>query len=988
MRSHKLISSGVVSTLALCIGAALVSNAYAQTAAPAGQATSAQDKQGAEKEENQKLSEVIVTGSAIRSAPDEVVVPVVTIDAAQIAQSGITTNALEILRKLIPAFAGRSNAGNSNANNNNQNTAGGSQLQLRNLPTLILINGRRVANSGVGGINGKNFVDVSQIPAQAVDRIEVLADGASSLYGSDAIGGVVNFILKSDYEGVTAGARMGDADGQYGERSAWLSGGGTFAGIKVVATLSANLSDPLYQDTRSFTSPLYGKTSSIPGAVGGGNYLLAGGLNSPSQRNPVGVNATAGSIIDLINNGTYVNTTPAAIAAGFDVSPYQTLLLRQNQVAFVANLSKTLIEDKLEAFGDVEVSHGSSFTRWLPVAATGITVPAGAPYNPLKTVFSGVAFTYLPDTHDFYNDVTAYRATAGLRGHFGEDWTWETAAVYSRSDLEQTQDNLIYKPNLAKAIDGGFDANGNPVVGGAYSKVYGNYSLNGPLVLQPALNPFALAAGVDPASLANLYGNELINASSSLASVDASVTGKLFHLPADEVEVAFGVSARRESLSGHTDPNGRVTDPVTGSTTGNDQQWLGGTYADPFSRSRDIYGAFAELRIPITGKEWNFPGANALDMTLAGREEDYSDAGSSFVPKIGFRWEPFDKQFIVRSNYSKSFSAPSLYAEYGPTDTRQVAGTVIQGVFGNNYTAMPFNGEDGNNPNLKPAKSTSKLLGFTVRPNAVPGLSLAVDYSDISLKGFAGGIGFNNILASVNALGSASPYFANLAVGAFPGTTGASQPFVHPGDLLAYLTDPATGKGDPNQANNLYLVDQFRNLAALKEKSFTVSGDYTIPTERFGNFRISTTGAIFDEFSFQGLPGTPYIEYAGTSNNSGVFGGTLSKYRFYSTLDWTYNDWDVTLGNTYASSTNDTGVNGTSPPIHVGSYTTWDVRLGYDIHPADDKAIKDIKIAVGVNNLANRMPPLAPRAFTDNNADVSTFSPIGRLTYASVQMEF
>lgn len=976
MRSHKLISLGVVSTLALSISAALVSEACAQ------------ERLGAEKGETQKLGEVSVTGSAIRTAPDEVVVPVVTIDAEKIAQSGITTNALELLRKTVPAFAGRSNAGNSNANNNNQNTAGGSQIQLRNLPTLVLINGRRVANSGIGGINGKNFVDISQIPAQAVDRIEVLADGASSLYGSDAIGGVVNFILKSDYEGVTAGSRWGDADGNYSERSAWITGGGTLAGVKVVATLTANLSDPLYQNTRSFTSPLYGKTSSIPGAVGGAGYLLNAGLYSPRQNNPVGAGATAGSITDLVNNGTYMKTTPAAIAAGFDISPYQTLLLRQNQLSFVSNLSKTLIEDKLEAFGDVEASHGRSFTRWGPVAATGIAVPAGAPYNPLKAAFTGVAFSYLPNTHNFYNDVTAYRVTGGLRGHFSEDWSWEAAAVYSRSDLDQTQTNLIYKPNIAKAIAGGFDANGNPIAGGTFSKVYGGYALTGPLVLQPALDPFALTAGVNPAALANLYGNELINASSELASFDASVNGKLFHLPADEVEIALGVSGRRESLSGHADANGRVTDPVTGSTTGNSQQWLGGTYADPFSKSRNIYGAFAELRVPIAGKEWNFAGAHALDLTLAGREEKYSDAGSSFVPKVGFRWEPFDKQFIVRGNYSKSFSAPSLYAEYGPTDTRQVGAGVIQGVFGSNYTAMPINGEDGNNQNLKPAKSTSKLLGFTVRPNIVPGLSLAVDYSEITLKGFAGGIGFNNILSSINTLGSASPYFANLAVGAFPGTSGATQPFTHPGDLLAYLTNPATGKGDPTQANNLYLVDQFRNLASLEEKSLNVSGDYTIPTDNYGNFRISTAGAIFNEFKFQGLPGMAYIEYAGNANNTGVFGGTLPKYRFYTTFNWAWKEWDVTVGNTWISSVNDTGANGTSPPIHVGSYTSWDLRVGYDIRTEGGKAIKDIKIAVGMNNLANRMPPLAPRAFVDNNADVATYSPLGRLTYASLELQF
>ena len=979
MKSRTLKSLGAISTLTLCINVAFYSNAYAQNAPATG---SAENKP-------KELGEIAVTGSALPSTPDEVAVPVITLDAAQIAQLGVNTNALEILRKAIPAFAGRSNAGNSNANNNNQNTAGGSQLQLRNLPTLILVNGRRIANSGIGAINGKNFVDVSQIPAVAIERIEVLADGASSLYGSDAIGGVVNFILKSDWSGLTAGARVADASGNYGERSAYVTGGTTIAGVNIVATLSSSHSDPLNQNTRSFTSPLYGKSSGIPGVVKGGSYLLAPGLNSPSQRNPTGTGATAGSITDLVNNGTYVATTPGAIAASFDVSPYQTLLLRQNQDAFVSTLTKSLIEDKLEAFGDVMLSHSQSFTHWLPVASTGNTVPAGAPFNPLKTSFTGVTFAYLPYTHNFYNDVDAYRVTAGLRGQITSEWSWETAVVYSESDLDQKQTGLIYKPNLARSIAGGFDANGNAVAGGAYSKVYSGYSLANPFVLVPALDPFALAAGVNPAALANLYGNELINTSSKLTSFDAKLVGSLFHLPAGEIGAAIGASARRESLAGHTDPNGRVTDPITGSSTGNDQQWLGGTYADPFSKSRDIYGVFAEMRIPITSAQWNVPGAHAFDITVAGREEKYSDTGSSFVPKVGFLWEPIDSQFAVRGNYSKSFTAPTLYAEYGPTDTRQVGAGVIQGVFGSNYTAMPINGEDGNNPNLKPAKSTSKLLGFTLRPSFAPGFSMAVDYSDISLKGFAGGLGFNNILASINALGSASPYFTNLGVDAFPGATGATQPFTHPGDLLTFLTNPTTGKGDPTQAQRLYLIDQFRNLAALKEKSLTVSADYLIPTDRFGTFKLSTAGAIFNKFNFQGLPGTPFIEYAGHSNNSGVFGGTLPKYRFYSALDWTRQDWEITLGNTYVSSTTDTGVNGTSTPaIHVSSYTAWDIRVGYDLHLADSGHIKLVRLALGVNNIADKMPPLAPRAFVDNNADVSTFSPIGRLIYGSVSVDF
>src|ERR1700736_6351712 len=264
------------------------------------------------------LETITVTGSLLPSTPDQVAVPVIVLDAKQLEQAGVSTNALEILRKVVPSFAGRSNAGTSNANNDNQRTAGGSQLQLRNLPTLILVNGRRVANSGVGGINGKNFVDVNQIPAAAIDHIEVLTDGASSTYGSDAIGGVVNFILKSDYDGFKAGGRYGGAAGDYKERSAYATGGMDAGGIQFTATGSYSKTSPLYQDTRAFTSPLYNKTSSIPGVVaaGGSNpgAILAPGVNTPSALNPTGTGATATSVNQLIANGTYVPTTPGAVA--------------------------------------------------------------------------------------------------------------------------------------------------------------------------------------------------------------------------------------------------------------------------------------------------------------------------------------------------------------------------------------------------------------------------------------------------------------------------------------------------------------------------------------------------------------------------------------------------------------------------------------------------------------------------------------------------
>jgi iron complex outermembrane recepter protein len=976
------------------IAAAIAAACSFELAASAAMAQAASNDEP--KTEPQELETVTVTGSLIPTTPDAVAVPIIALDAKQLEQNGVVSNPLEILRKAIPSFAGRSNAGTSNANNDNQRTAGGSQLQLRNLPTLILVDGRRVANSGVGGINGKNFVDVNQIPAAAIDHIEVLTDGASSIYGSDAIGGVVNFILKSDYKGLSAGGRYGFANGDYKERSAYVTGGTQVGPISFTGTGSYQKTSPLFQSARSFTSPLYGKTSSIPGVVAVGTNnpggILAPGVNTPSALNPTGTAATATSVNQLIANGTYLPTTPAAVANGFDVSQLQTLLLQQELESFAGTARMKLFDGRAELFSDVMVSQSRSFTQWLPVPAPGLTVPAGAPYNPLTTNFSGVTFDDLDAPKQFFNNVKALRITLGARGDIVHGWTWETGFVFSQSDLVQRQANLLYKPNIPLAIAGGYDANGNAVAGGKYSKVLGGYLLNGPLVLQPALDPFARGGAVNPAALSNIYGTEFINARSALASVDVQVVGSLFELPAGKVSLALGGSFRRESLSGRADPNGRVTDPTTGLVTGNDQQWLGGTYADPFDRHRDIDALFAETRIPVTGESFSFPGAHAFDVTMAVRGEKYSDAGRSTVPKFGFRWQPFDPQLTVRGNYSKSFSAPSLYAEYGPTDTRQVGAGVLQGVFGANYTGMPFNGEDGNNPNLAPATSQSRSIGIVFQPKVVPGLSVAVDYSAITLKGFAGGIGFNNILASINKLGAASPYFSNLGVDNFVGSAGASQPFVTPGALQTFLTNTGTGKGDPVQANRLFLVDQFRNLATLIEHSYTIDASYVVQSDRHGTFTVSTAGAIFTDFNFQDLPGNPYIQYAGTTNNaggSGGFGGTLPRYRFFTSFDWTYQNVDLTLSNTYVASTVDTGVNGTSTPqIPVAAYYTFDARAAYDFPLSRLHDGSKLTVAIGVNNIADRMPPLAPRAFLDNNADVSTFSPIGRLVYGTLAYTF
>ncbi len=924
--------------------------------------------------------EIIVTGSAIRVSPDAVAVPVNTVTAEKILESGVNANALEILRKELPAFEGRGNTGNSNANNTNQNTAGGSQARLRDLDTLVLINGRRAAVSAIAGVGGKIFVDVNQIPPNAIERVEVLADGASAIYGSDAVGGVVNFILKQHQDGIEVGGRVGGADGGYMEGSAYFSAGAKlFDRFDVVLNGAYNHTDPLYQRDRSFTNPFIVSGAAIPGAVGGA-YILNPGLNSPSQSVPTGAAATAPNIGALVP-GVYTSGNAASIGATYPLSQFQTLLLRQNVSSLSGNLDGRLTDyGDIQVFGDFEYAHGESFTQFLP-RVTAATVAGGAPYNPTTGTVSGVQFGDVNHPKQYYNTTDKFRITGGLRGKFNlfnHLWRWEAAATHSQDELRQKQQNVMYGPNIPLAIAGGFDASGNAVAGGRYSKVYSNYDTNAPLILVPALDPFA-RGGRDPATLANLLGTELIHGRSELDTVDVKFTGDLFTLPGGPVGAAVGAAWRREFLSASADLNGRNTGPTA-------QRWLGGQFFDPFAKSRTITAGFGEVRVPITGPGWNAPGVHALDLIGAVRAEHYSDAGDSTVPKVGLRWQPIDAQLTLRATYSKSFTAPSLYAEYGPTDTRQAGGAIIQTAFPG-QPSSPFNAEDGNNPNLQPAKADTYSIGFVAKPDVLPDLRLTVQYTNINQKGIAGGIGFNNILVDVNRLGSNSLFYNNVAKNNFPGQPGAVQ-FANPGDLLAYL------QANPGVNNlNLYTIDQFRNLGGIKLSTFDITAGYTWRTGDYGRFELNATGTYLASYKYQALPSQSYYQFAGVASNSPQAGGTQPRFRTYTSLDWIYGDWTATLAHTFIDSVKDEGAggftfaNGATTALPVKSYNSFDVRLAYKMRGGLWIA-HDTTFAVGINDIADAMPPYAPNAFTDNRADVATYSPIGRLFYATIDTHF
>ena len=378
------------------------------------------------------------------------------------------------------------------------------------------------------------------------------------------------------------------------------------------------------------------------------------------------------------------------------------------------------------------------------------------------------------------------------------------------------------------------------------------------------------------------------------------------------------------------------------------------------------------------------------------------------MPKIGFRWQPIDRQFTIRGNFARSFTAPSLYAESGPLNVRQGGAAIITNAF---PTAIPGTTtvEDGNNPHLNPAKSRSYSLGFVLKPNFAPGLKVDVEYSWVKEVGQPAGIGFNNILLDVNQHGSNSLFYNNIAKNAFPGQPGAVG-FANPGDVLAYVTNPANVIG--GNYPNLYMIDRFTNLGQTKVESLNVNADYTLRTSNYGNFAIGTQAAILLSYEYQALPGQPIYQFAGTTTQGGGAQGTLPRVRFYTTADWSFGHWDAGIANTFVSSVSDIGTGGLSYDInfhkpgqttffpgHVAAFSSWDLRLTY--HTYGEGETKGLSVTAGVNNLFDQMPPIStninPAAGAaagatawraENNTDISTYGAIGRLIYISASLKF
>jgi iron complex outermembrane receptor protein len=648
----------------------------------------------------QKVEKIEVTGSNIKRVDAEGPAPVQVITREEIERTGSNTLA-EVIRNL-PS----NSTGSYDETFTGSFARGSAGVSLRGLgqkSTLTLINGRRMAVYSFAQNLQDSFVDLNSIPLAAIERIEILKDGASAIYGSDAIAGVVNVILRRDYNGgeVTVGGGVTSHwDGQE-VRVSGAVGSGVPGKDRYNLMLAADYfnREAIWARDRSLTS--------------NGDYRgIPGGENLPNST--------------LSNPGTYLRrpgTTPFGTAARqpFAECPADRVLFFNGQNNCTENLNVyhtgvpetkragifargTLeLSPSVGAFAELAFNSSDTFTQVPPFAVPSsqigpglarqvqVILPVGHNSNPfsvpieLRYRFSDVGPRQIVNTTD------ATRFVAGLTGSW-RDWSWEAAAGYTRSESEQKDKNNIRISGLLAAI-----------ADNSYN--FRNNALNTPAVYDRVRVDYSR------------FGD------SKLSFVDAKVSGELAQWAAGPLGMAAGVELRREDYDDYSDPVLALGD-VLG---------RGSTQA---KGSRDITSAYVELSVPA---------AKNLELQLAARTDRYSDYGSSSTPKVGVRWNA-TPALLLRATYAKGFRAPSI-PESGESNAfffQTLQDTTRCGINSVYCGPVSVPGSFSANPDLKPEKSDSYTAGFVWEP--VRAASIGIDYYYVKQKDLVSSRDFQFIL--------------------------------------------------------------------------------------------------------------------------------------------------------------------------------------------------------------------------------------------------
>jgi len=884
-----------------------------------------------------EIEEIIVTGSLIPLDINAPGVPVTVMSAQDIAASGVNGDMLDVLAKTQPAFYGGLNIGTENGNISSGSTNGGSQLSLRNRATLVLVNGRRMGISPVAASGGFNFVDVNMIPTSAIERVEVLTDGASATYGADAVGGVVNLILKSNFEGVEVGGRYGmDQWGKYNEKSAYATMGAGNENTNVTFSTEWYKSDPLLQKDRSWGRGIY-RTQSFAGVVNDRTseptfYYLNPNLNAP----PTGSHQ---SPADLVAAGIYLDYGDGSlIPTQFDLAEKPTMLLAKERKSAVLNIEHD-VNDHFNLFGDFMVSNTYTSSQLNAQPVSGL-VTATNPLNPFNIDLT-VRNRFVDYPRIYNTDTTGWRGVIGFRGDIVGSWKYEIAADWNYATSNFRNENLIDGAKYASLVASG------------------------------AYNPFARQQA--PGIIESMLGTQYRDYTSSLYSYDAKVYGDIFELPGGKVQLALGAATVEQKLSFVNDRNDQ---------TGG---WLQATPTQPFSGKDQRQGYFAEVRVPVFSPDFNVPGFYALDLTLAGRQEYISTTKDDpFVPKFSLRWQPFGDTLAVRGSYSESFVAPTLYELYGPIGEGFTSSTQLYRYNADGTPQLDVNGDpvqtnprqyrsrSGSNAVLDPSTTDTWTVGLVWTPgDALKGLEASIDYYNMNEKDIVGTLPTSIMLQSVERYGPASPYAQFFRLGQAIGTEtyfDTGTPITAPGQVTGNVSD------------TVWLSAQNTNLGGIKQEGIDFRVAYSHDTDAYGTFSGQLAGTYLLKYDEQDVPDDKPIDLVGVYHDDY---GLFPDYRLFLNLGWQLGAWNVGVNSTYLPSLDDATFG--KPYGKIDSYNTWDLRVAFDF--ADTGVMPGLKVAAGVNNIFDE-EPVYIESEGNQSRDIADYDPIGQFFYVEASYKF
>ncbi|CAE6813930.1 Vitamin B12 transporter BtuB [Xanthomonas arboricola] len=893
------------------------------------------------------LDKIEVTGSRIRSVDVENSQPVLVLTRQDIEKQGLTSVA-DVLKR-IP-----SNGATMNSTVNNGGD-GSATVSLRNLGasrTLVLVNGRR----WVSGLSGS--VDLNTIPSAIVERVEVLKDGASSIYGSDAIAGVVNIITRSDFDGAEVNAYVGQYGQGDGQRTSFdATVGATSERGNLVIGLSSVKEDAVMAGDREISAePVYGAGSSAYSSYSASGRLRAGGNSGTWTVLPGSATASGDSNYPRygLDQYTAFNTSDY----GYNYAKDNYLVTPQKRDALYVQGNYALTDNVRFKFdGLYNRRQSSQQLAGFPLASvnTGILMSGDSYYNPYNSAYGGdgrdVGWSHrlTEFARTYQQDVKTSHVYTGLEGDFqfaDRQFSWDVGFAHNQTDQTETQYGDVNLLNLGNAL-------------GASAIVNGTLSCldSGGAVIAGCVpfNPLSPAGGVTQEMLDYILFTAHNTYQYKNSSFTANLTGDLFELPAGWMSFAAGVEHREES--GFSSPDALIS---AGYTSGNS--------FTPTSGSYTLNDYYTEVAIPLLK---DVPGAQLLELSAAVRYSDYNTFGSTTNSKFGFKWKPV-ADLLIRGNYATGFRAPSIENLYlGASDsfdtysdpcstnstsyTGAIAAACTAGGVPANYVAE-YNSASGNsgqtiypftytsNANLQPEKSKNATLGFVYSPASVQGLDVSLDWWKIKITDAITEFSANQILSQC--------YQFNVSA------------------FCDLVTRDATGAITG-------LVIQPVNVGEQRMQGYDFTARYKLPQTAIGQFMLtldSTYVAVNEQKQDDNAAWESYNGIYHTDNPNWRTRGTL-------TLDWSYGNLAANWAVRYYSGMKDydSELDDAGNYRHVAATAFNDMQVSYQLP-------WNATVRVGLNNVFDRDPPVALSA-SANSFD-SAYAIPGRYSYLQYTQRF